>query len=365
MSRPASARPRCTGPTSTCWSSTADGGVAAYGLFWFDPATATGLVEPMRTEDDHQRRGLARHVLTAGVDLLAGPARPHQDLLRAGERGIERALPRCGLRAHRPDRRLRPPSRRPHHRGEVRSVVTGIRERRSGRWHTSWTSRTSPRSAWSRRRSRTPWPGCGPTRRATSRTSTTSTSPSSPPSKAKKTVDWVTGILRDERDLVIASPPLEATAFEAAGIRFAYVFYESGLGINVMYEIADGGKRAVGFKLSEGMDVPAELADRFKFAAAEVEAGRHDPRLVLRDQGRALTRRGHGTTWVAERRTRWRRYTIPLSNRRSSSSSSWTRASPENAGLPRTDDHRTRRRGGTRRPARRRTRGPASSAPPT
>lgn len=47
------------------------GNVAAYGLFWHDCTTATGLVEPMRTEDDHQRRGLARHVLTAGVDLLA------------------------------------------------------------------------------------------------------------------------------------------------------------------------------------------------------------------------------------------------------------------------------------------------------
>jgi ribosomal protein S18 acetylase RimI-like enzyme len=45
--------------------------VAAYGMFWFDPETATGLVEPMRTEDDHQRRGLARHVLTTGIDLLA------------------------------------------------------------------------------------------------------------------------------------------------------------------------------------------------------------------------------------------------------------------------------------------------------
>jgi GNAT superfamily N-acetyltransferase len=45
--------------------------VAAYGLFWYDPATATGLVEPMRTEDEHQRRGLARHILTAGIDLLA------------------------------------------------------------------------------------------------------------------------------------------------------------------------------------------------------------------------------------------------------------------------------------------------------
>lgn len=45
--------------------------VAAYGLFWLDPETATGLVEPMRTEDEHQRRGLARHVLTVGIDLLA------------------------------------------------------------------------------------------------------------------------------------------------------------------------------------------------------------------------------------------------------------------------------------------------------
>jgi GNAT superfamily N-acetyltransferase len=45
---------------------------AAHGLFWYDPETATGLVEPMRTEDDHQRRGLARHVLTSGIDLLAG-----------------------------------------------------------------------------------------------------------------------------------------------------------------------------------------------------------------------------------------------------------------------------------------------------
>jgi RimJ/RimL family protein N-acetyltransferase len=46
-------------------------GVAAYGLFWYDPETRTGLVEPMRTEDAHQRRGLARHVLTVGLDRLA------------------------------------------------------------------------------------------------------------------------------------------------------------------------------------------------------------------------------------------------------------------------------------------------------
>jgi len=87
-----------------------------------------------------------------------------------------------------------------------------------------------------------------------------------PAAKAKKTVDWVHTILKEERDLVISARPLEATAFEAGGIRFAYVFYENGLGINVMYTLDDAGKRAVGFKLSEGMDVPTELAERFKFA---------------------------------------------------------------------------------------------------
>ncbi len=45
---------------------------AGYGLFWFDPVSNTGLVEPMRTHDDHQRRGLARHILTAGLERLAG-----------------------------------------------------------------------------------------------------------------------------------------------------------------------------------------------------------------------------------------------------------------------------------------------------
>lgn len=49
----------------------ADGQVAGYALFWFDPVTEVGLVEPMRVEDAYQRRGLARAMLTAGVDRLA------------------------------------------------------------------------------------------------------------------------------------------------------------------------------------------------------------------------------------------------------------------------------------------------------
>src|SRR3984893_3534451 len=87
-----------------------------------------------------------------------------------------------------------------------------------------------------------------------------------PASNAKTTIDWLHRILKEERDIVISSRPLEATGFQVENIRIAYVFYESGLSINAMYTVDDPKKRAVGFKLSEGMDVPAELASRFKFA---------------------------------------------------------------------------------------------------
>lgn len=87
-----------------------------------------------------------------------------------------------------------------------------------------------------------------------------------PALKAKKAVAYVHRILKAERDIVIGSAPLEATSFEVDGVRWTYVFYESGLSINVLYTLEDSGKRAVGFKLSDGMEVPDELADRFKFA---------------------------------------------------------------------------------------------------
>lgn len=48
----------------------ADGRVAGYALFWFDDTTLVGLLEPMRVEDDYQRRGLARMLLTNGLDRL-------------------------------------------------------------------------------------------------------------------------------------------------------------------------------------------------------------------------------------------------------------------------------------------------------
>ena len=83
--------------------------------------------------------------------------------------------------------------------------------------------------------------------------------------KAAKLIKYVSKVLL-ERDIVIEATPLEACEILVDGVRWTYVFYESGLAINVLYTLEPGGKRAVGFKLSEGMPVPKELADKFKFA---------------------------------------------------------------------------------------------------
>ena len=86
-----------------------------------------------------------------------------------------------------------------------------------------------------------------------------------PAAKAKDAVELVQRVLK-ERSIEIQSPALEATSFQVENIRWTYVFYQSGLSINVLYTL-DGPapKRAVGFKLAEGMDVPEELST-FKFA---------------------------------------------------------------------------------------------------
>jgi hypothetical protein len=86
-----------------------------------------------------------------------------------------------------------------------------------------------------------------------------------PAAESRDTVDYVSRILKDERGIEVESPPLETSRFQVEGLKLAYVFYESGLAVNVMYSVDDPKKRAVGFKLSEGMDVPKEL-EKFKFA---------------------------------------------------------------------------------------------------
>jgi len=86
-----------------------------------------------------------------------------------------------------------------------------------------------------------------------------------PAAEASDDLARVEKVLADERGIVITSPALEVSRFEVDGIDWTYVFYESGLSVNLLYTRADAGKRAVGFKLSQGMDVPAELG-AFKFA---------------------------------------------------------------------------------------------------
>lgn len=87
-----------------------------------------------------------------------------------------------------------------------------------------------------------------------------------PAGEATEILDWVQRILREERDIEISARPLEATSFEVDGTRMAYVFYESGLAVNVMYGLDETAKRGVGFKLADGMPVPDELAPHFTFA---------------------------------------------------------------------------------------------------
>ena len=87
-----------------------------------------------------------------------------------------------------------------------------------------------------------------------------------PAKESQETIDYVHRILKEERDITFAAKPLETSHFQVENIQWDYVFYEDGLEVNVMYTVDNPKKRAVGFKLSEGMDVPKELAEKFKFA---------------------------------------------------------------------------------------------------
>jgi len=87
-----------------------------------------------------------------------------------------------------------------------------------------------------------------------------------PASESQDTLDYVKKVLKNERDIEFSAKPLETSRFQVENIKFAYVFYEDGLVVNVMYTVDNPKKRAVGFKLSEGMEVPKELEGKFKFA---------------------------------------------------------------------------------------------------
>ncbi|GGF70438.1 hypothetical protein GCM10010912_14540 [Paenibacillus albidus] len=76
-----------------------------------------------------------------------------------------------------------------------------------------------------------------------------------PANESQETLDYVNQILKKERDIEFSAKPLETSRFQVENIQFAYVFYEDDLAVNVMYTVDDPKKRAVGFKLSEGMEI--------------------------------------------------------------------------------------------------------------
>jgi hypothetical protein len=92
-----------------------------------------------------------------------------------------------------------------------------------------------------------------------------------PANESQEIINYVNKILKDERDIEIAARPLETTSLQIkeprwGDTKWVFVFYENGLGINIPYAKDDPKGRAVGFKLSEGMEVPKELETKFKFA---------------------------------------------------------------------------------------------------
>jgi hypothetical protein len=87
-----------------------------------------------------------------------------------------------------------------------------------------------------------------------------------PADESPETIEYVNRILKEERGIELSAKPLETSQFQVENIKWTYVFYEDGLVVNVLYTLDDPKKRAVGFKLSEGMEIPKELEGKFKFA---------------------------------------------------------------------------------------------------
>ncbi|VTS18835.1 phage tail protein [Streptococcus pseudoporcinus] len=70
----------------------------------------------------------------------------------------------------------------------------------------------------------------------------------------------------EERELTFPYKALCVSQMEVDGILWSHVYYDNGLAVNVLYTLEEGGKRAVGFKLSNGIEIPKEFEGKFKFA---------------------------------------------------------------------------------------------------
>jgi hypothetical protein len=92
-----------------------------------------------------------------------------------------------------------------------------------------------------------------------------------PASEKPELVELMTKILKEERELEFSAKLLEVAVYEDDKLFWPEFYYEDGLVLNLLYEkvpAAEGKKpkRAVGIKLSVGMEIPAELEGKFKFA---------------------------------------------------------------------------------------------------
>ncbi|WP_313811770.1 phage tail protein [Glutamicibacter sp.] len=87
----------------------------------------------------------------------------------------------------------------------------------------------------------------------------------STPEERSDVVTWIQEILSSERNISFSSPILEVFTYEDEELFWPTIYFQDGLAVNVLWTKAEGGKRAVGFKLSFGMTPPAEL-DAFKWA---------------------------------------------------------------------------------------------------
>ncbi|WP_338216731.1 phage tail protein [Companilactobacillus muriivasis] len=86
-----------------------------------------------------------------------------------------------------------------------------------------------------------------------------------PADENPKILNRIEEILK-ERDMVFPYKALEVSDFVVEDTRWSYVFYDNGLVVNILYSLDSTGKRAVGFKLAEGIEVPEEFNGKFKFA---------------------------------------------------------------------------------------------------
>ena len=77
-------------------------------------------------------------------------------------------------------------------------------------------------------------------------------------------------ILLEERNLKFSAKILEVAIYENDELYWPEFYYEDGMVLNLLYEkVGQAGKkpkRAVGIKLSVGMEIPKELEGKFKFA---------------------------------------------------------------------------------------------------